>query len=161
MNASLIWFLVGIAFLLAELAAPGLILMFFGIGALVAAIAAYFGAQFAVQTVIFLAASLSSLLLMRRWFAQTFRGLSKQGNCPEETCSALGQKAVVTQRICPPHPGEIKFRGSFWRAVADGVIEPETVVEIVAQATADGLTFRVAPVQPDKTPPEPAKPQGG
>jgi membrane protein implicated in regulation of membrane protease activity len=38
---------------------------------------------------------------------------------------------VVIKAILPPDYGQIKYSGSFWRAVADEPIHEETIVQVV------------------------------
>ena len=73
MSAPLLWFLLGIAFLLIELMAPTLVLIFFGAGAWVTACVALLGLSLNWQLVTFIFVSLFTLLFLRRPFARRFR----------------------------------------------------------------------------------------
>lgn len=146
-SAPLIWFLVGVAFLLAELMLPGLILIFFCLGSFVAAlvlVAADISVQ--AQIAVFLIASLALLFSLRRLFMRTFGGRLKDGVDKDVADRAVGRQALVTGDIGPAVPGEIKFRGSFWRATADVAIPAGATVVIEGPASDDGLTFRVRPL---------------
>ena len=57
----------------------------------------------------------------------------------------IRKTAVVTKKITPKEPGEIKAMGSFWRAVADMEIKQGQSVLIESQESGDGLTFKVKP----------------
>jgi inner membrane protein len=137
-TAHVIWFLAGTAFLLAELALPGFVLLFFALGAYVAALCAYgLGLGTGGQFVAFLAASLAGMALLRRMFLRVFRGRTHSpapegaegGPGGESADSGLGKTAVATRAMGPGQPGEIKFRGSFWRAEsAEAIGEGENVV---------------------------------
>ncbi len=143
----LIWFLIGVGFLIAELAMPGLILIFFCFGGFAASIltaATDLGLEW--QLTIFLASSLVFLFTLRKTFMRTFGGMSKDGADRELSDRAVGKTAEATKRIAPHAPGEIKFRGSFWRAVSDSEIEPGDPVIIAGTDPEDGLTYRVKPV---------------
>ncbi len=146
-SASLIWFLIGVGFLLAELMLPGLILIFFCFGSWIAALVLLL-ADVAVeaQTAIFLVTSLVMLFTLRKLFMRTFGGRLKEGADKELADRAMGRQALVTGAIGPAVPGEIKFRGSFWRAVADVDIPEGATVIIEGPASDDGLTFRVKPL---------------
>ena len=62
MSAPLLWFLLGLAFLLIELMAPTLVLIFFGAGAWVTACVALLGLSLNWQLVTFIFVSLFTLL---------------------------------------------------------------------------------------------------
>ncbi len=59
----------------------------------------------------------------------------------------MGKSAIVTKKISPTMPGEIKAGGSFWRAIADTEIEEGQSVVIDSQDPEDGLTFKVKPIE--------------
>lgn len=133
-SAHVLWFLAGVAFLLAELALPGFVLLFFALGAFAAALCAWaLGLGAGGQLVVFLAASLAGLGLLRRMFLRVFRGRTRtlaegEADGPENDIGA-GKNALVTRAVAPGAPGEIKFRGSFWRAEsAESIGEGESVV---------------------------------
>lgn len=146
-SAHVIWFLAGAAFLLAELALPGFVLLFFALGAFAASLAAYaLGLAVAGQFAVFIAASLAGLVLLRRLFLRVFRGRthSEAGDDAEQDLGGgAGKAAVATRAMGPGKPGEIKFRGSFWRAEsAEHIGEGEDVV-IVGQPKNDPGAYLV------------------
>lgn len=147
-TAHVIWFLAGAVFLLAELALPGFVLLFFALGAFVASLAAYvFGLGVSGQFMVFIAASLAGLALLRRMFLRVFRGRthSEVGEDVEPDLGdmGVGKAAVATRAMGPGKPGEIKFRGSFWRAEsAENIGEGEDVV-IVGQPKHDPGAYLV------------------
>jgi inner membrane protein len=146
-SPTLIWFLIGMAFLLAELALPGFILIFFTAGAWLAAIAVFlFDVDTTYQIIVFVVASLILLFTLRKYSLKTFKGTSRGEVDDVLKDTKIGQNATVTKAIAPNVPGEIKLMGSFWRAVADQEIAVDTPVVITAQASADGLTFEVKPL---------------
>ena len=127
----LIWFLLGIAFFVIELALPGFIIFFLGIGAwCVAMLLAVINVSLNTQMIVFLSSSLITLILLRSWLRSIFHG-----NASEETDSVNVDSAsatgVVTEAIAPPATGRVKYGGSFWQAVADEPIPADTVVEVV------------------------------
>lgn len=147
MPAYLIWFLIGVAFLLAELALPGFIVIFFCIGSWVAALLSWL-TDMAVQyqVLVFLVSSLLSLFTLRRLFLRTFGGQAKGDPDQEMRETRIGKTGEVTKAIGPHSPGEIKCLGSFWRAVADEDIGEGESVIILEVASEDGLTYKVQPV---------------
>ncbi|GAB7079847.1 NfeD family protein [Megalodesulfovibrio paquesii] len=146
MSAWLVWFLVGVGFLILELILPGFIVIFFCMGAWVSMLAMLVAPELSttLQVVIFVVASLTSLFSLRKWGMKTFHGRSEV-NEDARIDDKIGKSAVVTQAIAPHAPGEVKCLGSFWRAVADETIAVGTPVIIEAQASGDGLTFKVRP----------------
>jgi inner membrane protein len=142
----LIWFLVGVVFLLAELLMPGLILIFFCFGSWAASLlVALTDVDLEWQLIVFLCSSLILLFTLRKYFMRTFGGRSKDGADRELADRAVGKAAEATKRIAPLAPGEIKFRGSFWRAASDVEIEAGRPVVIVGTDSEDGLMYRVKP----------------
>ncbi len=138
----LAWFLTGILFFATELALPGFIVFFFGIGAWCVALALWIvDLSLSAQLGVFIVSSLVSLLLLRSWLRGVFAGrtLEEDDSTSVEPTAATG---VVTRDILPPAEGQVKFGGSFWRAVADEKIGRGTVVSIVEQKD---LLVRVVP----------------
>ncbi len=144
LSPGLIWFLVGVVFLLAEFLLPGFILMFFTAGCWIVALILWgFDIGVTTQITIFIITSLILLLTLRKYSMKVFKGSTRDDVDDDYTNSKIGMTAEVTKQITPELPGEIKVAGSFWRASADETIEPGTAVKIVNQESKDGLTFEV------------------
>ncbi len=127
----LVWFLLGIAFFFTELALPGFVLFFLGIGAwCTALILAVIEMDLTVQMIIFLVGSLLSLILLRSWLRSVFLGDSSDKYDAVNMDSAP-TTGVVIEAVVPPAYGRVQYGGSFWRATADEAIVEGTVVEIV------------------------------
>jgi len=157
--AHVLWFLTGVVFLLAEMALPGFVLLFFAIGAFAAAAAAWAGLALSGQFLVFLAVSLAGVGLLRRMFLRIFQGrvqaqaedASGQGaGAANIADDAAGKAALVTRAITPTVPGEIKFRGSFWRAEASCDIGEGENVVILGQTKHDSGAYTVRPAQGEK-----------
>jgi membrane protein implicated in regulation of membrane protease activity len=151
--AHVLWFLTGAVFLLAEMALPGFVLLFFALGAFAAALAAWAGLGLGGQFVVFLVVSLAGVGLLRRMFLRVFQGQVRgQDAAPADAPgdSAVGRPALVTKAISPGVPGEIKFRGSFWRAEADEPIGEGENVVIVGQTSHDTGAYTVRPAAGEK-----------
>ena len=112
MNAPLLWFIVGVAFFVAELMTPAMVLLFFGVGAWASALAALLGMDLAWQIVVFICISLLTLLFLRRRLRAVFGGRSSRNpsaNCDgqdEEQCAPhllTGRQGVVSKAL---HPGQ-------------------------------------------------------
>lgn len=145
LKPEIIWFLVGLLLLVMEFALPGLIIGFFGIGAwIVAAVCLLTEIGLNTQLVIFIASSVLSLLLLRRWLKGVFLGHtgSKQ-DLKHNLEEFVGQRAVVKEKIVPNLGGKIEFHGTNWEAQADEEITGGTVVEIIGK---DNITLKVKAV---------------
>lgn len=140
----LVWFIAGIFFFLAELAIPGFIIFFFGIGSWITAIVSLFGVRdINIQLAVFLSSSLITLLLFRKEGKKIFEGkVKKMDDADDELLESFkGQKAKVIKEIVPGNiPGKVEFRGTLWNAISDEKIEKDEVVEIVRR---DNITLIV------------------
>lgn len=142
LSPEVIWFLVGLLLLVMELVLPGLIIGFFGIGAWIVAITCLFTEiGLNTQLIIFIIASVLSLLLLRKWLKGIFLGHagSKQ-DLTHDLEDFVGQRAIVREKIVPKSGGKVEFHGCNWEAQADGEIAEGTVVEIVGK---DNITLKV------------------
>jgi len=147
LSTHLIWFLVGVAFLIAEIIMPGFILIFFTAGCWISALVVWlFDIGLTNQILIFLVASLTLLFTLRKYSLKIFRGKTHDDIDDHYTDSKIGKTAIVTKKITPNMPGEIKAMGSFWRATANEEIEEGISVLIEKKESDDGLTFKVKPV---------------
>ena len=117
MSIYLIWFLIGVGFLVFEMISPVFILFFFGIGAWITSLVTAFIPElnFNQQIIVFSVSSLLLLLLLRNYLQNIFYGnqnlVEEQYNNIEEDVSA-----IVTKDIPKGGFGEIKFRGTFYKA---------------------------------------------
>jgi inner membrane protein len=142
---SLIWFLVGVAFFLLELTTPALVLLFFGIGAwLAAAVVLIAPISLNTQLVLFMTASLVSLVLLRRWLKGIFSGYVKsRQDSTQQLEDLIGKHAIVKERIAPKLAGRVELHGSDWTAQADQEIAVGTPVEVIGQ---NSIILKVRPL---------------
>ncbi|MBN1634832.1 MAG: NfeD family protein [Ignavibacteria bacterium] len=149
--SAVVWFIAGVVFFLMEMAVPGFIIFFFGIGAWAVAIATLLGLEnMTFQLSIFVVVSLLSLILFRKKSKNIFRGKEKtfepkdDRKLDEYIQDIRGKKATVTIDIIPGElKGKVEFRGTSWKAEAEEVIKAGTVVEIIG---SDNITLKVKPV---------------
>ena len=147
LSPALIWFLVGVAFLIAELMMPSFILIFFTVGCWIAAIFVWLiDIELTKQILVFLVSSLVLLFALRKYSLKIFRGKTQNEIDDHYSDSKIGKTAIVTKKITPNKLGEIKVMGSFWRATANEEIEEGRSVLIEKCDSEDGLTFKVKPV---------------
>jgi len=135
------WLAMAIIFMIAELFTTGFFLLAFGIGAGVAAIAAYLGVDPFLQVLIFILVSAVVVLMIRpiakrlnerqRNFVGSDRVLEKRARALTEINPALGV-------------GMVRVDAEEWRAVSEGggVIAKDTIVEVLR---IDGTKLVVRP----------------
>ena len=145
LTPEIIWFLVGLLLLILEFALPGLIIGFFGVGAWIVAIVCLItDIGINAQLALFIASSVLSLLLLRRWLKGVFLGHagSKQ-DLTHNLEEFVGQRAVVKEKIVPKLGGKVEFHGSDWEARADQEIAEGAAVEIIGK---DNITLKLKAV---------------
>ncbi|MFP4459866.1 MAG: NfeD family protein [Candidatus Zixiibacteriota bacterium] len=151
LSPALIWFAVGILFLFLEFAVPGVILFFFGSGALLTAILSWIGILDSLpgQMLFFIASSVILLITLRRYLKNTFMGRAKGNtNNRGEMSEFIGKRGKVIRRIVPDSSGgRIKFKGTDWNAEADETIEVGKFVRIISY---DNITLKVEPISSEK-----------
>lgn len=137
------WSVIGIILIIIDLATTTFILIFFGIGALITAVAAWIGItpQLGGQIVVFSLTSLFTMALFRKT-AQRFFGQREKGL---EYTEYIGQKAAVTERIPSGGEGRIKYRGTEWIAFSDLSAEINEGSMVMIEAV-DGIKLKVRPI---------------
>jgi membrane protein implicated in regulation of membrane protease activity len=141
-DPAVIWFIIGFVLFLMELAMPGLVLMFFGMGAwLVAIICLIFNIQLDIQLIIFIVSSVLFLVTLRKYVNKLFSGRRKTDTSSGENIEDYaGERATVVESILPPQTGKVEFHGTSWSAEAESEILKGTTVEITGKKN---LTLKV------------------
>jgi membrane protein implicated in regulation of membrane protease activity len=133
------WFIIGFIFLLLEFVVPGFILFFFGVGAwLVAILLLLFDISLNTQLIVFLIASIATVLLFRKWLRNLL--WNKKSNSPEIEDDFVGKQAVAESIISSSHNGRVQFKGSSWNAKSADTIAPGDSVQIIG---TDSITLIV------------------
>ncbi|MFH1090230.1 MAG: NfeD family protein [Pseudomonadota bacterium] len=144
LQPAVIWFVVGLILLLLEFAAPGVFVLFFGLGAwLVGIICYFFNIGLNLQLVLFLVLSIILLAVLRRKIKTM---LEKKLDAPsdlEEQDAYVGQKVKVIAGIDPDVPGKVELHGTPWMAEADVPILEGAMVVIVEKKN---ITLKVRPL---------------
>lgn len=134
-SSELLWFIIGLVFMLAELALPGFVVIFFGIGAWITAVGAALGLveSFNGQVAVFLVSSILTLVLFRRQGKKYFKGrISGIAGAEDALDNLKGQRAVAVTDIIPRAlGGKVEFNGTVWAAESDVQIAKGAAVEIV------------------------------
>jgi len=128
----LVWFVMGIALALVELMMPGFVVLFFGVGCLaVAGALLVWPLTVAQQFLLFVGATLVSIVLLRKWCMKIFQGTSSGREETNYDDFPKGAQARVVAPITPKTQGRIAFRGTLWDAASNEEIETGEMVEIV------------------------------
>jgi membrane protein implicated in regulation of membrane protease activity len=144
-NPAILWFIVGLAFLLAELALPGLIIIFFGVGAWITALTyLLFDFGFNSQLIIFIISSLISLAVLRRFLVKDKNPSAPFINNNELNQEFIGHTCTVSENIMPgPEGGRVQFRGTNWKAKSHVPVAAGETVRIIAK---DSIVLVVQPL---------------
>jgi len=141
-NPIVIWFLLGFVMMLLELVMPGVIIIFFGIGAWITALCCMiFSPPLAWQIAIFTVTSVLSLIFLRRWLLDIlFKKKEKEETLSDEF---LGQKAITETVINGARGGKVTFKGALWDALSSEKIKAGEQVEIIGK---ESIKLVVKPV---------------
>jgi membrane protein implicated in regulation of membrane protease activity len=146
MSIYLIWFLIGIGFLIAEFIIPTFIMFFFAIGAIIVSIVtACFDLSINSQIILFGLSSVISLVLLRNYMKNIFKGNESKGKDKYFDNSIDSNKniAIVSKTIEPNSFGEIKYKGTFYKAQSENLIDEGKKVKVVSKGDEEGSFFTV------------------
>ena len=140
LSPELAWFLVGLICMIAEFAAPGVIVVFFGAGAWAVALLVYFvEISFFLQLILFTGVSVGLLLMLRRRLNPDTPGV------PEGAEDFIGRTAVVCEPLARNKPGRVKFKGSTWMARTASEV-PLGLDQQVRIVNKESLVLEVSPI---------------
>lgn len=133
-----VWLGIAVVLAVIEAFTMGLSTIWFAGGAVVAAVAAFFGASELIQILIFLLVS-GVLVIFTRPIAQKKLRVGKEKTNVD---MVIGKTAVVTEEITPYQTGQVKLGGQEWTAMAEdeGVIQKG---ELVAVCAVEGVKLIV------------------
>ena len=146
MSIYLIWFLIGVSFLIAEFLMPTFIMFFFAIGAIiVSAITACYDLSINLQIILFALFSVTSLVLLRNYMKNIFKGNESKGEDKyfDNTIDSNENIGIVSKTIEPNSFGEIKYKGTFYKAQSDSSIDKGKKVKIVSKGDEQSSFFKV------------------
>lgn len=141
-----VWFVIGLVLLIAELGIPGVLVLFFGLGAwLVAAVCFIWDIGTHTQIILFLVSSIIMLVLFRKKLKSLFfTDLAKYENLTDTIDDYKGQHVFVVREITPLIKGKVEYHGTVWDASSEVDIPKGTVAEIIAK---ENITLIVKPVE--------------
>ena len=146
MSIYLIWFLIGTAFLIAEFAMPTFIMFFFAIGAyVVTIITAFYDLSINSQIILFGLSSIISLVLLRNYMKNIFKGNESkvEDKYFDNSIDPKNNIAIVSKTINLNSFGEIKYKGTFYKAQSESLINEGKKVKIVTKGDEQGSFFTV------------------
>jgi membrane protein implicated in regulation of membrane protease activity len=115
--AWVLWTILGIVLIIAEIFTPGFVLLWFGVGALAAALASLLGLGGAAQFFVFILLSTLLTALSRTIFVNYFTRGEAGGTLRSGAEALPGQVGtVVTSSSGALHEGAVKVFGSVWTA---------------------------------------------
>lgn len=145
MISALYWLLFAVGLMVLEAIVPGLIIIFFGLGALIVSGLTYVGLldSLTSQSMVWAISSLVLVFVLRRQVARFFPALEKN----EETADDLVNKVgVAISQINGNTEGRVRVGGTTWKAVSisGNTIVAETEIRVVSQ---DNLILYVEPLK--------------
>ena len=140
----ILWTILGVLLIIAEIFTPGFVLLWFGVGALAAGLAAILGVGFPLQFLVFIAVSVVLTALSRTIFVNYF---SKEGETSGHRFGAdslPGQVGtVVTSSGGAMQEGAVKVFGSVWTAYPAEGEDPLEAGERVVVERLQGASIYV------------------
>jgi len=112
--------------MLLEFMVPGVILVFFGLGAWVVALTTYMGLTegSASQLLVFTGASVILLVFLRRYIRARFSGFISERQVPDLNLDEFtGKSVLLLEDVAPGSPGKVEFKGAPWRAEAKDTLK--------------------------------------
>ena len=113
----ILWTVLGVVLVIAEVFTPGFVLLWFGVGALAAALAAFLGAGLAAQFFLFISISAALTALSRTIFVNYFTARDEPEGLRTGAAALPGQVGtVVSSSQGALNEGAVKVFGSVWTA---------------------------------------------
>jgi membrane protein implicated in regulation of membrane protease activity len=152
----ILWAVLGVLLIVAEIFTSGFVLLWFGAGALAAALAAAAGAGYPFQFLIFFIVSIALTAASRTIFTKYLVRDSGEGSYKSGAESLPGQVGtVVSSSQGALSEGAVKVYGSTWTAYpAEGEEPLEAGARVVVESVRGASIYvRRAPSAPDWRPP--------
>ena len=144
MSTYLIWFLAGVFFLYGESILPGFILFFFSLGALIVSLVTFsFNLSINSQIILFALSSVISLLIFRNYLKNIFKGTEEKNKDFDDSIKPQLETATVSRAIGANSLGEIKYKGTFYKAQSDRPIEEGEIVKVLKKGDKQGSFYLV------------------
>lgn len=122
------WLILFVVLIILELCTVNLTTIWFAFGALLAYIVSLFTDNVMIQTTVFLAVSVITLILTRPVVRKYLLTKPSRTNAD----MLIGRTGIVTKEITKTDIGEVKIDGKYWSAKANKKIKEGSKVEILA-----------------------------
>lgn len=144
LQAETIWFIIGLVLMLLEFAVPGLVLIFFGVGAWITALVCLLAdVGINIQLAIFLISSIVSLALLRRVLKRRYMDeVFVEGEGLED--EYIGKIATAIRTFGVGEVGKVSFKGSDWEAVTTQPVKEGQLLRITGYKS---VRLFVEPIQ--------------
>ena len=134
LNPEIVWLIIGLVLLILEFAVPGLVIFFFGLGALLVGALCYaFNLSLNAQIVLFLVSSVGMLISLRQSLSRVFLGHATDSEVSEDALEVVGERVKVIQPISPQATGKVEFHGAQWQAACTCAVPEGRTVEVVGR----------------------------
>ena len=134
MTPEFFWLILGLILIIAEIFVPGVIIVFFGIGALIVSLTTWLKVtpDIYVQIILFSASSLLLLILFRKFLYKIIYKKKSTGKDQSDIVLEIGKIVPVVELIEPGEVGgKVKYQGTLWAAKADQRLLPGESVRII------------------------------
>lgn len=132
LKPQLLWFGLGVVLLLLEFANPGVVLIFFALGAwLVALLCLTVEVSLNLQLGVFVVSSVALLLVFRSRIKGRIDRRQPTAGGGGVFDEFVGKRALVTREIRSDRAGRVDYRGTTWAAEAGERIPEGASVEII------------------------------
>lgn len=137
------WIIAGLVLVIGEFVVSGLVVIFFGIAALIVGSLKFFGLldDTTWELTLFAVLSLLSLIFVRRFLNDKLMGQERETEGNEDSAGLIGQRATVAEPFSNG-TGTVNYRGARWQAQSSQPLEAGQMVRITQH---DGLWLTVEP----------------
>ena len=127
-----------------EFMVPGVILIFFGVGAWITALTTYLGltGSFETQLLVFAVSSVLLIVFLRRYIRGKFYGHVTGVQDPDVNLDEFtGKSVIVLEDIIPGQQGgKVEFKGTVWSAISDEHINKDEPAVITG---VEGIILKI------------------
>ncbi len=131
------WLITGLILIILEVTTLTFILLWIGIGAIIAGISAFIIPAVGIQLLVF---SITSLILLIYTRPLTKRWRNKTPNIQSGVYALIGKEGIVVDEITEHKSGTVRVGGEIWTATGETKLNTGVAVEIIG---VQGVTLQV------------------